>query len=313
MPAPRRIVITDCDLGPADAETAILRAAFGPDVEVLVGDCRSADDVLSMAADADALLVQWAPITAEVLSGLRRCSVISRYGIGTDMIDKAAAQARGIEVYNVPHYCAEEVATHAVALLLALWRRLPALDGSVRAGRWDAGGVVGDVGRLSGATLGLVGLGQIAAIVARVFRSFGTRVVAYDPYAAAADGIELVGLAELAARGDLVSLHCPLTEETRHVVDESFLAALRPHAVLVNTARGDLVDAEALTSALVGRRLAGAGLDVFGTEPLAPDSPLRSCPNLLLSPHAAWCSAEALPALRAEAAHNIVRHFAARP
>lgn len=306
---PRQVVITDCDLGPTDAEERILRAGLGEDVVVHVADCRSAEDVIAAGRDADALLVQWAPVPATVIAQLDRCRVISRYGIGVDMIDVAAARERGIEVLNVPHYCTEEVGTHAVAMLLALWRRLPQLDASVRRGEWSAKAVAGSARRLSGATLGLVGMGRIAAVVADAFRAFGTTVIAYDPYAALTQGVEQVELADLAARSDLVSLHCPLTEQTRSIVGGDFLERLPDGAVVVNTARGELVDVDALTAALAGGRLAGAGLDVFATEPLEADSPLRTAQNLLLGPHAAWCSVDALPALQAGAAENIVRFF----
>ena len=308
-----RVVITDCDLGSTDVEEQILRDTLGPDTEVLVAQCRTPQDVLAVGRDADALIVQWAPVPAEVIHQLERCRLISRYGIGVDMIDVRTAQARGIEVRNVPHYCTEEVATHAVSLLLALWRRLPQLDRSVRSGEWSAMAVAGTTRRLSGATLGLVGMGRIATLVAEVFAAFGTTVLAYDPFATPVDGIEFVPLAELATRADLVSLHCPLTEQTRNLVGAELLALLPDGAVLVNTARGGLVDVEALVAALSDGRLAGAGLDVFATEPLSMHSPLRTAPNLLLGPHAAWCSAEALPSLQAEAARNVTNYFAAGP
>ncbi|AEV85061.1 D-3-phosphoglycerate dehydrogenase [Actinoplanes sp. SE50] len=302
------IVITDCDLGDTDIEEELLIS--GLDARVTVARCKSEDDVIDAAGDADALLVQWAPITARVLEALPHLRAISRYGIGLDMIDLDAARTRGIEVANVPHYCTEEVASHAAALLLALWRRLPALDRSVRAGRWEPVPVMAGVKPLSSATLGLLGAGRIAQLTARPFTALGTRVVAYDPYATATPGvIELVGLDEL-ADADLISLHAPLNAETRHLVDAAFLSRLKSHAVLVNTARGALVDTAALIDALRGERIAGAGLDVYETEPLPAHHELTSLERVLITPHAAWCSTDALPTLQRQAAENLLRLLA---
>lgn len=304
-----RVVITDTDLGSTEIERRVLQDGLG-DVDLVVGSCATEDDVIALAADADALIVQWAPVSARVMDHLTRCSLISRYGIGVDMIDVAAARAHGIAVRNVPHYCVEEVATHAVAALLTLWRRLPQLDASLRSGTWNAADVMRGVTRLSDATLGLVGLGRIGSAVGRAFAGLGAHVIAYDPYAGERSDVELVELPELAARADLISLHCPLTEQTRHLVDRAWLAHVKPTAVLVNTARGPLVDEDAVADALIRGALAGAALDVFAEEPLPLGHRLRQdVPNLLLSAHAAWCSAEALPALQAQAAHNVVEHF----
>jgi D-3-phosphoglycerate dehydrogenase len=319
-----RVVITDCDLGDPAAEVSLLRERL--DAEVVVAACRTADDVLAASRDADALLVQWAPVTREVIAQLNRCQAISRYGIGLDMVDLDAAEERGVTVYNVPHYCTEEVATHTVAMLLALFRRLPQLDASVRNGQWDAPGVLRGRGRLSDATLGLVGLGRIGRLVAAPFLAMGTRVVAYDPgidgravaveTATGAGRIELTSLTEVAERSNLISLHCPLTADTAHVVGADFLRRVQPGTVLVNTARGGLIDIDALSCALQDDRIQAAGLDVFADEPLPADAPIRELDRVLLSPHAAWCSDAALPALKHEAANNLVRHFervAARP
>ncbi len=310
-----RVLITDNDLGDPAWECSLLTdglAARGHEAEVHMADARREEDVVAAAARIrpHAIVVQWAPVTDAVLEAAPECSVVSRVGIGIDMIDLAAASARGVSVRNVPHYCTEEVATHAVALGLALWRRLPQLDADVRSGTWAAAESAPRIRRLSQATVGLIGVGRIGLLVAKAFSAWGATVVVVDP--AAGDlGYPVVDLTELAERADLVSLHCPLTEQTANVVNGDFLAGLGRRPVLVNTSRGGLVDSAAVAAALHEGRLSGAGLDVFPTEPLAADDPLLSAPNTLLTPHAAWCSEAALPDLRRGAVENVIAHFTA--
>lgn len=303
------VLLTDSDLGDRSLEAGWLRDEIGADV--VIADCRTADDVVAAVRDhgPDAIVTQWAPVNAEAIEAARgRCRIISRIGIGIDMVDVAAAEAAGIPVRNVPHYCTEEVATHAVALALALWRRLPQLDAEVRAGRWNAAAHVGDIGRLSNATVGLIGCGRIGLLVAKAFEAWGAAVIVVDP-APATDGYERVTLDELAERADIISLHAPLFESTRHIVGEEFLGSLARRPVLVNTSRGPLIDVPAAVRAVGAGYLRGLGLDVFETEPLPADDPVRSAPNTLLAPHAAWCSAEALPDLRRGAVQNVIEAF----
>ncbi len=289
-----RVLITDNDLGDSRFEQELLERELG--AEVTIAECSTEDDVLSAVrvTNPTAILVQWAPITAAVLDAAPDCRIVSRIGIGVDMIDLDAAASRGIEVRNVPHYCTEEVATHAIALGLALWRRLLAFDEQVRSGGWDAASASEDIG-----------LGRIGRLVAHAFDALGARVIVHDPVAGD-DSYPRVGLAELAAESDLISLHAPLTAETHHVVDTAFLDGCRKRPYLVNVSRGGLVDTAALGAALEAGRIAGAGLDVFEEEPLAEDNALRTAPGTILTPHAAWCSRDALPALREQAARNIV-------
>lgn len=300
------VLLTDSDLGDRELEAGWLRDELG--AEVVIAECRTAEDVIAAVREhrPDAIVTQWAPVTAEAIDIARgTCRVISRIGIGVDMVDVAAADAAGIPVRNVPHYCTEEVATHAVALALALWRRLPQFDAEVRAGTWNAAAHVGDIGRLSNATVGLIGCGRIGLLVAKAFEVWGATVIVVDP-APANDPYERVTLAELAERSDIISLHVPLLESTRHVVGEELLTSLRRRPVLVNTSRGPLIDVPAAVRAVEDGRLRGLGLDVFEVEPLAADDPVRSAPNTLLAPHAAWCSAEALPDLRRGAIQNVI-------
>lgn len=303
-----RVLIADNDLGDSRLETTILETAIG--AEVHVASCRSEDDVLAAVDDVrpEALIVQWAPITERVLEAAAELAVISRVGIGTDMIDVSAATSRGIPVMNVPHYCTEEVATHAVALGLSLWRRLPQFDRELRDGRWNAASSAPLVRRLSESTVGLIGLGRIGRLVATAYAALGATVLAHDPLAGD-DPYRRVSLDELADKSDLISLHAPLLPATHHVVDAEFLERCVRTPVIVNTSRGQLIDQPALVAALESGRIAGAGLDVFDAEPLPADDPIRRAPDTILTPHASWCSVSALPELRREAAMNIVRHF----
>ena len=230
-----------------------------------------------------------------------------RYGVGLDNVDLAAAEDLGIAVGNVPEYGHEEISNHAIALLLALSRKLVAFDRSVRLGGVDVPAPQ-SVSRLSHATLGLVGFGRIGRHVARKAQALGVEVIAYDPYAGVGgvESVELVGLDALLRRADVVSLHVPLTPETRHMIDVS---RMKPGSLLINIGRGGLVDEDALAAALRSGHLAGAALDVTEVEPLPLTSPLLDAPNLLLTPHVAWVSDVALEDLRcftAEAALRLI-------
>lgn len=300
------VLLTDSDLGDRELEVGWLTDELG--AEVIVADCRTAADVLEQVQlhHPDAIVTQWAPIDAAVIEAAKgTCRIISRIGIGIDMIDTDAAAAAGIPVRNVPYYCTEEVATHAVAMAMALWRRLPQLDAEVRAGIWNAAAHANDIGRLSNATVGLIGGGRIGQLVARAFEAWGATIIIVDP-APATDAYERVSLDELAKRADIISLHAPLLESTRHVVGPDFLASLQRRPVIVNTSRGPLIDVPAAVDAVNAGQLRGLGLDVFEEEPLAADHVVRSAINTLLAPHAAWCSHEALPDLRRGAIENVV-------
>lgn len=223
------------------------------------------------------------PYTDEVFAALPRLRAIVRFGAGYDAIDVPAATAHGVAVCTTPGANADAVADHALALMLAVLRRVCALDRAVRDGRWRPPGLGRD---LAGATVGIVGLGAIGRGVARRLQGFGCRVLGTDPLVRTVPGVEVMALDALLPQVDVVSLHAPLGPETRHLLDARRLALLQPHAVVVNTARGGLIDEAALVAALAGARLAGAGLDVFEREPLAPDSELVGLPNVVLTGHA---------------------------
>ena len=260
---------------------------------------------LAIERDAVAILAgPIVPLDRDHLDRLDACRAVVRYGVGLDNVDLAAAEELGIAVGNVPEYGHEEISNHAIALLLALSRKLVAFDRSVRLGGVDVPAPQ-SASRLSHATLGLVGFGRIGRHVARKAQALGIEVIAYDPYAGPA-GVELVGLDALLRRADVVSLHVPLTPETRHMIDVS---RMKPGSLLINIGRGGLVDEDALAAALRSGHLAGAALDVTEIEPLPLASPLLDAPNLLLTPHVAWVSDVALEALRcftAEAALRLI-------
>jgi D-3-phosphoglycerate dehydrogenase len=234
--------------------------------------------------------------------------IVSRIGIGMDMIDLDAAAKAGIPVKNVPHYCTEEVATHAISLGLALWRKLPQLDAEMRSGKWAAASHASSIKKVSESTIGLVGTGRIGSLVGKYFSAFGARVIAFDPYAKG-HGFESVELTQIAKESDLISLHCPLTSENKYLINDSFLASTTKKPILINTSRGGLIDPSAVDKALKSGVLAGAGLDVYEVEPLPMDDILRSSPNALLTPHSSWCSIQALPELRKEAVMNVVNFY----
>src|SRR5512144_1350861 len=250
--------------------------------------------VIEQARDADALIVSSSPVTRRVIEALEGLQVVVRTGVGYDVIDVPAATELGVVVVNVPDLWIREVANHALALLLAWNRKIVALDREMRAGVWSSRVPGAVTGSLHGETVGIVGLGNIGSAFARRVSALETTMIACDPYVDdarfAALGVERVDLATLAARADYVSVHTLLNEETRHLVGEGFLRAMKPTACLINTSRGPVVDEKALIRALQARWLAGAALDVFEDEPLPSGSPLLQMDNVILTPHAAYFS-----------------------
>ena len=303
-----KILITDNDLGDGALEINLLKQYLN--AEVLIAQCKSEDDVIKSLSEfnPDAVIVQWAPVKAKAISLMSNVKIISRIGIGMDMIDLEAAAQAGIPVKNVPHYCTEEVATHALSLALSLWRKLPQLDAEMRSGKWAAASHANTIKQLSKSTIGLIGTGRIGSLVGKYFTGFGAKVIAFDPYASG-HGFESVELAKISAESDLISLHCPLTSENKHLINDEFLASTSKKPILINTSRGGLIDPAAVDRALKSGVLAGAGLDVYEVEPLPMDDILRSSPNTILTPHSSWCSVQALPELRKEAVMNVVNFY----
>jgi D-3-phosphoglycerate dehydrogenase / 2-oxoglutarate reductase len=309
-----KVVITDLDLSSIDIERSILEP-LGATIERHA--CKTEQDVIDVGADADVLLVQWAPITQHVIDHLERCRLIGRYGIGVDMIDLSAATAAGIAVYNVPDYALEEVANHTVSLLLALNQQLLYAVQNLQAGRWNTGVFRQPIYRLSEKTLGLLSYGRIARLVGKRMAAFGMRVITHDPYvqadAIAGTGVEWVDMETLVRESDFLSLHAPLTSATKHIIDQSVLERMKATAAIINTARGGLIDTDALVSALQRGVIAGAALDVFEQEPLPVSHPLYALDNAILTPHIAWYSTAALPTIQNNIAQEVVRFVSDQP
>jgi D-3-phosphoglycerate dehydrogenase len=307
------VVVTDHVFPGLDQERAILGAA-GHELRY-ERDARSPEDVVAAASGAVAVLNCYAPMPAEVIASLVGCRIIARYGIGLDTIDIPAATERGILVSNVPDYCIDEVSDHALALILALGRGVVRLDRSVRAGSWNPM-VARPLHRLRGRTLGLVGFGRIARRLAEKAAAIGFEILATDPYvpadAVAAAGVRAVGLEELLERADVVSVHAPMTEENRHLIAAPELGRMRPGALLINTSRGPLVDLVAVREALDAGHLGGAALDVLESEPPAPDDPLFERDDVVVTPHAAFYSEEAVEEQQRKAAEQVVEALAGR-
>lgn len=304
MPMPR-VLITDQNY----EDLAIEREIFGnAGIDLAVAQCTNDDEVLAAGRDADAFLVQYAPITGRSLAQLPRLGIISRIGAGYDTIDTAACAKYGVWLANSPDYGVGEVATHALALALALIRNVVAYNRDIAGGRWHYLSS-GALRRASELTLGILGLGRIGKRMAHVSRNVFRRIVACDPYLIDGDFPAYVERADLAAlfeQSDLVSLHVPLNDETRSIVDVAVLSKMRPGSYLVNTARGGLVNVGDLLAAVDSGILAGVALDVLPVEPVSADSRLLGHPKVILTPHAAFYSAQAEIELRRKAAQNIV-------
>jgi D-3-phosphoglycerate dehydrogenase len=295
------VVVTDAGWPSTDVEAEVLDGI----ARVVRSPSRDEETLLHHVGEADGLLVGMARVTPALLDAAPHLRVIARYGIGLDNVDVAEATRRGIAVTYAPGFCREEVAEHVLALLLSLARGVHLYDRAVRAGDWTRAGAR-SVRRVAGQVIGIVGFGAIGRTVAERAAGIGLRPIVHDPALADDDvraaGAEPVGLAELAARADVVTLHAPLIDATRHLVDAGFLAAMKPTAFLINTARGGLVDHDALAAALAAGRIAGAGLDTFVPEPLPAGHPLLESERALLTPHVAFYSEESVHEVRLLAA-----------
>lgn len=266
--------------------------------------------IRAVAAGADAVMVTYAKLDAGLISGFDRCKVIGRFGIGVDNIDLAAATRAGIQVVFCPDYCLDEVSDHAFALLIALARKITESDSAVQSGRWEMKALA-PMRRLRGRTLGLAGFGRIPQALAPKAQAFGLDVITADPYVPQAvldaAGVARVEFGELLERSDFISVHAPLTPETRHLFNADAFRRMKREALIVNTARGPLIDEAALAAALDAGEIAGAGLDVVENEPLAADSPLLGRSNVIITPHSAFYSEDALLDLQTKVAEDVVR------
>ena len=288
-------------------------SAIGADLQL--APQATPEQILKIAAGADALLVTYAKITADMIGQMTRCRIISRFGIGVDNVDLAAATAKKIVVTKVPDYCIDEVSDHAMALLLAAARKITLSNAQVHAGRWEMPAVV-PIRRLRGSVLGLAGFGRIPQLVAPKAKAFGLTVIAHDPFVPrdvfAREGVESVDFAQLLARSDYISIHTPLMPETRGLFGAEAFRQMKPRAYLVNTARGPIVDEQALADALDAKRLAGAALDVMPQEPPV-GSPLLGRDNVIITPHTSFYSEESLLELQRKAAEEVVAVLTGKP
>ncbi len=303
-----KVVVTDYTFPALAQEEAAARAGGA---EFFAHQCRTAEAVAEVVTGADVAVVQFAPFGPAAAAAVKPGATVIRYGVGYDNIDLAAARAHGLRVGYVPDYCTDEVAEHTAAAALAMLRKLPMLDASVRRGEWAAVKVAKPMKPFADTVFGFYGLGQIGRAVLARLKGFGFRFVAADPGLSAADeallGVRRVSADELLATADIVSLHAPATQETTGFFNSARLAAMQPHAVIVNAARGPLIVEADLAAALKAGTIGGAALDVFGTEPLPEASSLRDAPNLMLSPHAAWYSEAAIGRLQGLVAEDIAR------
>lgn len=309
-----KVAVTDYTFESLAPETEILRP-LGCDI---VAHRRASGAELSeLVADADHIITQFGPLTAEVIAAMRKARVIVRYGVGVDNVDLEAARARGIPVCNVPDYCIDEVADHALALLLATTRHVVPNCLAVRNGHWKLAVPLAAMRALSELTVGVVGFGRLGRAVAKRLLGFRCRLLVHDPVVPAAAvkdaGCVPADFHSLLADSDIVTLHCPSTAQTRRMMNREAFARMRPGATLINVSRGDVVDSGALIEALQSGHLAAAALDVFDPEPLPPDSPLCHMDNVVLSAHIASCSLKAARQVRETVAGTVAKAVRGEP
>ena len=303
-----RVVVTDYTFPNLAQEEAATRAAGA---EFVAFQCKTPQAVADAVKGADVAVVQFAGFGPAAAVAVKPGATVIRYGVGYDNIDLPAARAVGLKIGYVPDYCADEVADHTAAAALALLRKLPMLDASVRRGEWAAVKICKPMKAFSDTTFGFFGMGQIGREVLTRLRGFGFRFIAADPGLDAAQatalGVTLTDPETLLQTADIISLHAPATAQTTGFFNATRLARMQPHAMLVNSARGQLIVEDDLAAALTAGTIAGAALDVFGAEPLVAASKLRAAPNLLLTPHAAWYSESAIGRLQGLVAQDITR------
>lgn len=297
------IAITDWTFPDLRVERAVLEAAG---CQLLAQQCRTEAELIALVANADAVITQFARVNANVIAAMSRSRVIVRYGIGVDNVDLDAARARGIPVANIPDYCIDEVADHTLGFILGLTRQVVTHTVALRANQWGLAVPLNEMKALRDLTVGVVGLGRIGREVVRRLLPFKCQILVYDPNVSLDDiratGANTASLDGLLANSDVLTLHCPSTPTTRRVISAAALEKMKPGSLLINVARGDLVDTTALIAALESGRLGGAALDVFDLEPLPLEHPLRRLPNVIIAPHIASASPTAVHKLRSGAA-----------
>lgn len=308
------VAITDYTFPSVDVEEAILQQVGA---QVRAGNDKQAAALKTLVGDADAVITQFAPLTAEVIAAMQRARVIVRYGIGVDNVDLEAARQRGIPVCNVPDYCIDEVADHTLAFILSVTRQVVPNTLHIRDGKWGLAVPLDQLRTLRDQTVGIVGFGRIGREVALRLAPFKCRRLVFDAFVPAehvcAAGCEPVSLDELLKQSDIITLHCPSTPQTRKLVNADSIGRMKRGAVVINLARGDLIDTPALTSALQSGQVSAAAIDVCDPEPIPADSPLRSLPNVVAASHIASASPKAVRTLRETAARIAVMALNGEP
>ena len=299
-----KVAITDYSFPDLGLEEAILLPE-GHEIAAWK-EKKTAAELPALVSDADAVITQFAPVTADVIASMQKARVIVRYGIGVDNVDLVAAREKGIPVCNVPDYCIDEVADHTLGFLLATVRQVVTSNNSVKAGIWGLAAPLNQFKAMKELTVGVVGFGRIGREVVSRLRAFRCRVLVSDPVASPADieqaGATPVSLSQLLAESSAITLHCPSTAETRGLLNSESLALTRPGLIVINLARGDLIDPNALTAALQSGHVSAAALDVFNPEPIPADHPIRRMDNVILASHIASVSGPAVTKLRQTAA-----------
>lgn len=308
------IVVTDHSFKHLQHEQA---AAERVGAQFKAYQCASEEETIEAVDNADVVITNFAPMTERVIQTMKPGSAIIRYGIGYDSVDVEAATARGITVVNVPDYGVETVADHAAASILSLCRRLPVYDHAIKTQGWARPGDVGELPSLRNLSVGLIGFGRIASALKDRLVPFGFTILVFDPMiedsVIQAAGAVPVTLEELAQRSNVVSLHAPSNDVTRGMIDKKFLSALPDSALIINTSRGTLINTADLTEALISGKISGAALDVSDPEPLPLDSPLRTMPNVILTPHAAFFDEQSLDNLQYLASAEAIRFLNGEP
>jgi D-3-phosphoglycerate dehydrogenase len=301
-PSEYRVVITDCDHGSIREEKEEFDRMGA---ELILAQVREEEELIRVGKEADGLINQYALLTRRVFENLPKCKVVARYGVGVDSIDLRAATDLGIIIANVPDYCIDEVASHAVAMMLTLTRKTAFFDRKVKSSQWDFRQGT-PIHRIQGKTLGLIGCGKIGFEVAKRISAFGVKVMAFDPYIQrTGEKIELTDLETVLRKSDFISIHCPLNDSTQHLIGDQEFQKMERKPLLINTSRGPIVNEKALIQALEEGRISGAGLDVLETEPPDSKNPMLKMENVIFSPHVGFYSEESISELKRRTARNV--------
>lgn len=301
-----KVVMTDDRHKTYEEEKKVLESIGA---EVIIANLNTVQEVIDECKDADGIMCNLSPMPAEVIEKLEKCKIISRYGVGYDNVDGAACSKKGIYLANVPDYCAEEVSDQALALMMACARKVARRDAQVRAGQWNVG-KADPIYRIAGKTMVFLGFGMIARTLYRKIKGFDFgRILVYDPFLTAETiqsmGAEKAEWEEALKEGDFISIHMPLNDKTRGLIDAKAFDLMKPTAIIVNTSRGPVIDEAALIEALQNKKINSAGLDVHTKEPMDKDNPLMKIENCVLTDHVGWYSEEAMSELKRKVAENV--------